>query len=179
MRGRSFMGAWATLCHGAIAALALSGQAFAQNAQPEQAPPLLRPDGGHLNLDILGLPEATQADDPAAAEQCAQDQDAALIANQIIVCRRVDGPDAPGFDKADWARRYAERTQGSQPVDVAGAGGTIMLPGEGSVISVTIAVKQGPPPDPALLIDFAALPEAPPDSEADRVARGLPPMGPQ
>lgn len=173
------MGAGATLCHGAIAALALSAQAFAQNTQTAQAPSPLRPDGGHLNLDISGLSDARQADDPAAAEQCAKDQDAALISNEIIVCRRINGPDASSFDKADWERRHAERTQGPQPVNVAGAGGTIMLPSEGSVISVTVSVKAGPPPEPTLIIDVASLPEAPPGSDADRIARGLNPQQPQ
>ncbi len=33
------------------------------------------------------------------------------------------------------------------------------------------------PPPPAILIDVTALPQAPPGSDADRIARGLPPLG--
>lgn len=33
------------------------------------------------------------------------------------------------------------------------------------------------PPPPAYFVDFTKLPEAPPGSDADRIARGLPPLG--
>ena len=33
------------------------------------------------------------------------------------------------------------------------------------------------PKEPALIIDIESLPEAPPGSDADRIARGLPPLG--
>ncbi len=33
------------------------------------------------------------------------------------------------------------------------------------------------PPPPAIFVDVTALPQAPPGSDADRIARGLPPLG--
>ena len=43
--------------------------------------------------------------------------------------------------------------------------------------SLCIPGLQKCPPPPAIVVDFAALPDAPPGSDADRIARGLPPLG--
>ena len=36
---------------------------------------------------------------------------------------------------------------------------------------------KGCPPPPIYIVDFEALPDAPPGSDADRISRGLPPLG--
>ena len=41
----------------------------------------------------------------------------------------------------------------------------------------TVCVKFGSVPPPAYMIDFDALPDAPPGSDADRISRGLAPRG--
>lgn len=110
--------------------------------------------------------------DQLLQEDCAEEADAGRIAGEIVVCRqRGEGTDGV-FDKEDWERRYAERTQGSQPVDVAGGG---IFRGPATVGGLCLIPPC--PPEAALIIDIEGLPEAPPGSDADRIARGLPPNG--
>lgn len=146
----------------------------AEAPEPEAA---LEPDEGRLVIDILSIPD--QPEDPEAARECEQQQDLARLANEIVVCRELQGADVSGFDKQDWERRYAERTQGIKTPDVEGAGGRPLYRQLGSVAMVTVSASFGDPPEPALIIDIEALPEAPPGSDADRVANGLPPIGPE
>jgi len=156
--------------------------AFAQNAAIEASEPAataqtiaLEPDEGRLMLDIELRPEPTPSE-ILAYQACAIEQDAARLRGEIIVCQQLDGGSAvSGFDKAKWERGYAQRTQGVKTPNVAGAGGTIMLPGEGSLIAITVTSKFGDPPPPALFIDVEALPHAAPGSDADRIAHGLAP----
>lgn len=108
--------------------------------------------------------------EPTVDRECQRRQDAAIITGEIIVCgeREGNGGDAP-YDREAARDRYATRTRnaGSLPTpDVAGAGIFRGKP--------TFAL---PPPTPALIIDVTALPEAPPGSDADRIARGLEPLG--
>lgn len=138
------------------------------------------PDEGGLVIDILAAvePEMSPGEE-IAYEACIAEQDAARLRGEIIVCRRrsEDGAAYSGFDKEEWERDYARRTQGVKTPNVAGAGGTIIMPGEGSLITVTVSAKFGDPPEKALIIDVGALPEAPAGSDADRIARGLAPLG--
>ena len=50
------------------------------------------------------------------------------------------------------------------------------IPNHGVVVARGCFIGPCPPPK-ALIIDIEALPEAPPGSDADRIARGLPPLG--
>lgn len=138
--------------------------------------PVLEPDEGRLILDSPEQPER----DPVLAERCEDEADVARIAGEIIVCRDLGKATDGAWNKADWERRYAAETQGIKPVQVDGSG--LQFPAEGSLATITFTVRgvcAVPPcaPEPALLIDVAALPEAPPGSDADRIARGLPPLG--
>lgn len=128
------------------------------------------PDDGRLVIDIL----AEQPEDPVTIERCEREADEAKIAGEIVVCRERRDPGPPAFDKQDWEQRYAERTQGPKPPDVDGSG--IRLPREGSLIAITVTVPFGGPGAAPLMIDVEALPEPPPGSDADRIARGLPPV---
>ena len=167
---------------GAVVLLALLAQDAGPVAAPSPPPsaPTPEPDEGRIVLDIRGEiePELSPGEE-LAYEACLAEQDAARLRGEIIVCRRRtdDGAAVSGFDKEKWERDYARRTQGVKTPDVAGAGGTIIMPGEGSLISVTITTKFGEPPERPLIIDVGALPEAPPGSDADRIARGLAPLG--
>jgi hypothetical protein len=70
-------------------------------------------------IDILIEPQ-TESDE--VYEDCEEDQDAATITGEIIVCRRRSEDENRLYDKEGAERRHAQRTQGPQPVDVAGGG---------------------------------------------------------
>jgi hypothetical protein len=73
----------------------------------------------------------------------------------------------------DYARETMNKGDPKAP-DVAGPG---IFRGPPTVGSLCIPGLQKCPPPPAIVVDFSALPEAPPGSDADRIARGLPPVG--
>ena len=103
-------------------------------------------------------------------EDCSEEQEAAELSGEIIVCRRKTGDENRLYDKEGAERRHAARTQGQKPVDVFG------IPDHGVVAARGCFIPPCPPPMP-ILIDVEALPEAPPGSDADRIARGLAPRG--
>lgn len=180
MRGRMAIGAGlvCAACNLSLHASATAQEAGTDDIAGKTAAEPSR-EAGSVVFDILDLPPSGQSDDAIAARECEDAQDAARIAGQIVVCRSLGtGAEDAGFDKADWERRYAQRTQGPVPVDVEGAGGSILYRALGSVFMVTVAAKMGDPPEPTLFIDVEALPQAPPGSDADRMARGLPPQQP-
>lgn len=162
------------------ASIAAPAAAQEQPEEPAEATEAeqLRPDNGRLILDLAEARKLRERD--AVLEQrCEEESDAARIANEIIVCRDLGTVTDGAFNKADWERRYAERTQGPKPVNVDGSG--LQFPSEGSVATITVtiaAVCAVPPcaPEAALFIDVASLPEAPPGSDANRIAAGLPPL---
>ncbi len=97
---------------------------------------------------------------------------------EIVVCG-VD-PDQEQFrirSDRDAQDDYARETMYKndlRPPDVAGPG---IFRGPATVGGLCIPGLQKCPPPPPIVVDFAALPEAPPGSDADRIARGLPPIG--
>ncbi|MEO1047226.1 MAG: hypothetical protein AAFW59_02755 [Pseudomonadota bacterium] len=106
----------------------------------------------------------------AQVQECEDRADAGEISGEIVVCRRVGQSLENSFSGGREAaqRRYAEETafKGSPaPPDLFG------IPDNGKGIGF------GGVPPPALIIDVGALPTAPPGSDADRIARGLPPLG--
>ena len=132
-------------------------------AQPAGVPP-------RINL-LVTVPrgEASAAD----LRECRDDEEAAAINGEIVVCRvrnRDDG--ALTGDRATTQKRYAQET---------------MLKGAPRAPDFIRDCKdQGNPfgcvsigkvPPPAYIVDFNALPTAPAGSDADRIARGLPPLG--
>lgn len=133
-----------------------------------------QPENGVLDLTLRGNSDMDTFD----LEHCDEQQDAARISNTIIVCRRRNDAEVSGFDKKAWEKDYAARTQGEKPVDVAGEGivGRHALGGGNTVRGCLPGLQKCPPP-PALIIDVEALPQAPAGSDADRIARGLPPIG--
>ena len=106
-------------------------------------------------------------------ENCSAEQEAAALSGEIVVCRRKsDGSPYRLYPDDEAEKRLAERT---------------MLEGQPRAPDLLLdchdqgwppgCVKLGSVPPPAYMIDFDSLPDAPPGSDADRIARGLPPLG--
>ena len=102
-------------------------------------------------------------------EECAP-EDVDVIAQTITVCRRRRDETPRYWDQQAWEADYARRTMGPMPIDTFG------IPDHGVTAARGCFIPPCPPP-PALIIDVAALPEAPPGSDAERVGRGLAPDG--
>ncbi|MDC8755886.1 hypothetical protein OIK40_14650 [Erythrobacter sp. sf7] len=112
--------------------------------------------------------------DPEAEKECVVQRDAGIVAGEIVVCRSTGELSDGAWDQDDFLRRYAEVTQGTKAPDVDGTG----LPfGMYPYIDIRGCFIPPCPAQPALMIDVTALPEAPPGSDADRIGRGLPPLG--
>ncbi len=159
----------AIACLFLAAPVALAAQQAEPIAPPTQASP---PD----RIDLLAQSrEIASENAEGELENCSETDEATLISGEIVVCRRSrDDTAAYGFDKKAWQERYAAETRGADPVDVAGPG---IFRGAPTVGGLCIPGLQKCPPPPAIVVDFAALPDAPPGSDADRIARGLPPLG--
>lgn len=109
---------------------------------------------------------------PPDSEPCTAEQEAASISGEIVVCRRRAVPSDQRLSSDRQAEaRYAAATMdmgdprapdfAGPPCDTKKAG----------------CIGFGYVKPRAMVIDFAALPEAPPGSDADRIARGLAPLG--
>lgn len=127
--------------------------------------------------DGVGPPERidltiTQSVDDEPLEDCSDEQEAATISGEIIVCRQRRSGREFGFDKDRAEQRYAEETMDKG--DPRTPDFTPQYPGV--VVARGCFIPPCPPPK-ALLIDIEALPEAPPGSDAARVAQGLAPRG--
>lgn len=129
-----------------------------------------------LGEQAAGPPERIDLTIPAEEEpvyeDCSDEQEAASISGEIVVCRRKTENENRLYDREDAEWRHAEKTQGEQPADVAGPG---IFRGPATVSGLCF-IPPCPAP-PAYMIDFSELPDAPPGSDADRIARGLPPLG--
>jgi len=121
----------------------------------------------------------TQPARSANEAECERRRESAILSGEIVVCggREREGPQ-PYSSREDARNRYAERTRnaGTLPTpDVAGAGIFCgpATPGR----PCATGVFHLPQPPPALLVEFASLPKGAPGSAADRIARGLDPLG--
>ena len=109
----------------------------------------------------------------AQVQQCEDAADAGQISGEIVVCRQVgdDGSNSFSGSRADAQKRYAQETalKGAPraPDFIADCND------QGNPFG---CVGFGKAPPPAYLVDFDALPQAPAGSDADRIARGLPPL---
>ncbi len=106
----------------------------------------------------------------AQARECVDQADASTISGEIIVCRDIgdDGTNALSESRAAAQKRYAQETAFKGAPRAPEAFG---IPDNGKGIGF------GGVPPPAVFIDVEALPTAPAGSDADRIARGLPPLG--
>lgn len=127
------------------------------------------------------VPRAEQALDaaqrafgpPAPEPECPRG-----ASGEIVVCAREQEQSqfrvrSDGEAENDYARETMFAGDPQAP-DVAGPG---IFRGPPTVGGLCIPGLQPCPRPPAITVDFAALPEAPPGSDADRIARGLPPLG--
>ena len=101
-------------------------------------------------------------------EDCEEEADAGRIAGEIVVCRQLGEASDGSWNKEEWEKGYAERTA------FKGDPGT---PNTFGIANHGNAIGFGSVPPPAIFIDVEALPQAPAGSDADRIARGLPPLG--
>ena len=107
-------------------------------------------------------------EEEVAIELCEEEADAARITGQIIVCRTLNEITRELWNQEARERDYARRTQGPKVPDVDGSG--LILPTEGSIFIMTFTAKFGEVSEQPVIVDF----EAPPGTDADRIARGLP-----
>ncbi|QZD90704.1 hypothetical protein K3148_04745 [Qipengyuania aurantiaca] len=108
-------------------------------------------------------------------EDCTEDQEAAIISGEIIVCRRKSEQEDRLYSNEEAQDRHAQRTmhQGDpQAPDMFG------IPNHGVVVARGCFIPPCPKP-PVHMIDFDELPETPKGSDAERVGMGLAPRGPR
>lgn len=113
---------------------------------------------------------------PPPMEDCSAEQEAAILSGEIVVCRRKSDQSQYRLSSdEEAANRYARETMDQdapRAPDVAGEG---IFKGP-PTISGLCFIPPCPAP-PAYILDFAALPETPPGSDAERVGQGLAPRG--
>lgn len=143
-----------------------AGPAPAGTAPAAAETPPTQPPRERINV-LVTVPRGEV--NQAQALQCEDRADAGTISGEIVVCRQVgnDGSNALSSSRADAQKRYAQETAFK---GVPRAPEAFGIPDNGKGIGF------GGVPPPALLIDVAALPKAPAGSDADRIARGLPPL---
>ena len=142
----------------------------ADEAAPAPAQPLDTPPRPRVNL-MVTVPRGEVNE--AQVQECRDDADAGTISGEIVVCREV-GSDDTGLtgNREETQKRYAQETmlKGAPRApdfikDCKEQGNPFGCVGIGKV------------PPPAYMVDFDTLPTAPAGSDADRIARGLPPLG--
>lgn len=152
----------------AAAALIGAGPALAQESETRAA-------DGSTSIDILATIDDMYGPQPPM-EDCSAEEEAAILSGEIIVCRRQqDQRQFRGVTSDEAHKRYARETMNKgnpQTPDVAGEG---IFKGPATISGMCLIPPC--PKEPALMIDVTALPKAPPGSDADRIARGLPPLG--
>jgi hypothetical protein len=155
------------LLRGALAALAVAGQPLAaQDDKPATGGANDAPAQGRINLMVTRpRGEVNQAQ----AQECVDRADAGAISGEIVVCRQVGDDPANLYSNPEEARkRYAEATANKNAPPP---------PNTFGIADGNFKFGFGGAPPPALMIDVGALPQAPAGSDADRIARGLPPLG--
>ena len=103
--------------------------------------------------------------DALIEEDCEEENEAAKIRGEIVVCRQLGEATDGSWNKSEWEKRYAAKTKGGSTPDTFG------IPNHGP------SIRLGSVPEAAIMIDVEALPQAPEGSDADRIARGLKPLG--
>lgn len=134
---------------------------------PAPTPPPAQDPPQRINLLVTVPRDEVNA---AQVQQCADQADAGTISGEIVVCGELgrDGKSPLTGDRAATQKRYAEETALKGAPRAPEAFG---IPDNGKGIGF------GGVPPPAIFIDVEALPQAPAGSDADRIARGLPPLG--
>jgi hypothetical protein len=139
------------------------------------APPLAAQSSPPTNSADQAIEAAREAYGPPRPEPRCR---APASPDEIVVCAADQDQDqfrvrSDRDAEDDYARETMNKGDPKAP-DVAGPG---IFRGAPTVGSLCIPGLQKCPPPPAIMVDFSQLPEAPPGSDADRIARGLPPLG--
>lgn len=145
----------------ALLATAPPGAALGQNAVTGSPP---------QRIDLT-LPPATL---PVDEEKCRRLNDVGVVSGEIVVCGTRPGEDHRITSREAAQTRHAERTKGGSTPDVAGPG---IFRGPATMSGLCVPGIFNCPKPPAVFVDVTALPHAPPGSDADRIARGLQPLG--
>lgn len=159
----------------------IASQAPASPAPPrqERIPIDLGPDAPVAEppqqINILAPVRSSEAADAVELKECADQTDRSIVQGEIVVCRELPADTSQLYSgsREAWLKDYAERTQNAgtiAPPDVAGTG---IFRGP-ATISGLCFIPPCPDP-PALIIDVEAIPPPPAGSDAERVAKGLPP----
>ncbi len=164
----------------AFAVLAGASPAAAQERVPiDIGPPVVSslPEPEDQGIDVLAPPEPFDTATAAQAKECEDALEASEISGEIVVCRKLktDDPNRYSGSHAAWLKDYAERSKNFNTIpapDVAGGGIFRGEPTFGGMCFIPPCPK-----DPALLVDVEALPPPPEGSDAERIAKGLPPLG--
>ena len=157
----------------AIALTPLAAQQTAPGASPTPSPTptptatAAPTPTGPINL-VVSRPRAEV--NKAQQEQCRREGEAGTISGEIVVCAETTKDDERALTgtRAETQKRYAQETMNKGK---PGAPDLFGIPDNGKGIGF------GKAPPPAITVDFAALPTAPAGSDADRIARGLAPLG--
>jgi hypothetical protein len=97
---------------------------------------------------------------------------------EIVVCAEEQEQSQFRYSDNEEAKdRYARETMDKGAPRAPNVAGPGIFTGPATVGSLCIPGLQSCPPPPAYIVDFKALPEAPPGSDADRVGKGLAPTG--
>lgn len=137
------------------------GETPTGTATPAPAP------SGPINL-VVSRPRGEV--NQAQVQQCRRDNEAGTISGEIVVCAETTKDDERALTgtRAETQKRYAQETMNKGKPAAPDLFG---IPDNGKGIGF------GKAPPPAITVDFAALPVAPAGSDADRIARGLAPVG--
>lgn len=142
---------------GALCAILGSRPALAQDLEPLAGP-----------IDIL----ITRGSGEEEYEDCSAEQEAAIISGEIIVCRRKRDNENRLYPKDEAERRHAEETAFKN--DPRTPDFILDCHDQGWPVG---CVRMGSVPPPAYIVDFSALPDTPPGSDAERIGQGLAPRG--
>ena len=137
--------------------------ALAQDAQTGEPPE-------RIDLAITAVPPPSRSTE----EACKRQSEAAVVSGEIVVCGALPGEDQRITSREEAQNRYAEATKGGSTPDVAGPG---IFRGPATVSGICVKGIFNCPKPPAVFVDVTALPKAPPGSDADRISRGLEPLG--
>lgn len=140
-----------------------------ETTAPRPQPENVRRPRERINLSVT-VPKSEA--DLLLEQDCEREADVGRVQGEIVVCRQLGEATDGSFNKEAWEQDYARRTQGGSTPNVDGEG---IFKGPATVGGLCLVPPC--PPEAAIMIDVEALPEAPAGSDADRIARGLPPLG--
>lgn len=149
------------------AGLALAGSIIAMPAAAQDAQTGSPPE--RIDLTITAPPVTRASED-----QCRRDSEAAIVSGEIVVCGSRPREDQRITSREEAQNRYAAATQGGSTPDVAGPG---IFRGPPTFSGICVPGIFNCPKAAAVFVDVTALPQAPPGSDADRIGRGLAPLG--